>query len=174
LKFWFEEIKPKQWFASDPAFDALVRERFLVTLQQAMAGELYEWRRHAEGRLAEVIVLDQFSRNIFRGRPEAFAQDPMALALSQEAVAAGSLRALESPQQRSFLLMPFMHSESRVIHEQAVPLFRAYAPSENYDYELRHQAVIERFGHYPSRNRILGRTSSPEEAAFLEEHGSGF
>ncbi len=174
LDFWFDEIEPAQWFAGKPAFDELVRKRFLDTLHQAIAGELYAWRKHPRGRLAEVIVLDQFSRNIFRGKPQSFAQDPMALALSQEAVAAGTLQALDEPTQRCFLIMPYMHSESRLIHELAVPLFRDYAPHDNYEYELRHKAVIDRFGRFPSRNSILGRTSTPEEIEFMKEHGSGF
>ena len=94
LNFWFHEIEPKQWWIADPAFDALVKQRFLTLWQQAAAGELYGWRVNPQGCLAEIIVLDQFSRNIHRGTPQAFAQDAMALALSQQAVAAGCLSAL--------------------------------------------------------------------------------
>src|SRR5690606_13483826 len=113
--FWFNEIEPAQWWINDPAFDALVERRFSSLLQQATAGELFEWRASLRGRLAEVIVLDQFSRNIHRGTPSAFSQDAAALVLSQEAVAAGALSEL-GPDERNFLLMPFMHSESRHIH----------------------------------------------------------
>jgi uncharacterized protein (DUF924 family) len=173
LQFWFHEIEPRQWWAVDPAFDALLRERFLPLLQQAAQGELAAWRGTAQGRLAEVIVLDQFSRNIFRGTPRAFAQDPMALALSQEAVAAGALDALQ-PEERPFLLMPFMHSESRAVHVEAERLFAQWAPGSSHDFERRHQAIIERFGRYPHRNAILGRESTAEELAFLQQPGSSF
>jgi len=134
---------------------------------------LYEWRATARGRLAEVIVLDQFSRNVFRNTPQAFAQDPMALVLAQEAVAAGVLTPLE-PSERSFLLLPYMHSESRQIHVVAEALYREFAPAGNYDFELKHKAIIDRFGRYPHRNEILGRESTPEEVEFLEQPGSRF
>jgi uncharacterized protein (DUF924 family) len=173
LTFWFEEIEPKQWWAVDPDFDALVRTRFHERLRQAVAGELWSWRTSVRGRLAEVIVLDQFSRNIHRGTPDAFAQDPQALALSQEAVAGGALQALDEAG-RTFLLLPYMHSESRLIHVEAEPLFRQFAPPQNYDFELRHKAIIDRFGRYPHRNAILSRTSSAEELVFLGQPGSSF
>lgn len=173
LDFWFVQTRPAQWFAVDPAFDAALRTRFAGLLEQAAAGELYDWRSSAEGRLAEVIVLDQFSRNLHRGTPAAFAQDPMALALAQEAVAAGALQPLEATA-RSFLLLPYMHSESRRIHAVAEALYRAWAPAENLDYELRHKAIIDRFGRYPHRNEILGRESTAEERAFLSQPGSRF
>jgi uncharacterized protein (DUF924 family) len=140
---------------------------------QAAAGELHGWRDSARGRLAEVIVLDQFPRNIHRGTPAAFAQDPMALALAQEAVRAGALAEL-APVERSFLLLPYMHSESAAIHVVAESLYREHAPRENFEFELKHKAIIDRFGRYPHRNLILGRDSTPEEAAFLTEPGSSF
>lgn len=173
LAFWFDEIEPRQWWVADPAFDAQVRERFLPTLEAASRGELYAWRTTPAGRVAEVIVLDQFSRNLYRGTPQAFAQDPMALALAQEAVALGVLDGL-SPMQRTFLLMPYMHSESALIHVQAERLFKAWAPPDNYRYELQHKAIVDRFGRYPHRNAILGRVSSAEEVAFLKLPGSSF
>ncbi len=173
LAFWFGEVEPRQWWAAEPAFDALLRERFLTLLQQAAAGELAHWRVSPHGRLAEILVLDQFSRNIHRGTPLAFAHDPMALALSQEAVAAGALSHL-GQDERVFLLMPYMHSESRAVHAQAEALFRQHAPARNLDFELRHKAIVDRFGRYPHRNAILGRKSTPVELAFLEQPGSGF
>lgn len=173
LTFWFKEIEPTQWWVADPAFDALVRQRYLGLLHQAAAGELSGWRASPKGRLAEIIVLDQFSRNIFRGTPQAFAQDPVALVLSQEAVKAGALDSL-GPDERNFLLMPFMHSESRRIHVQAESLFREHAPPGNYQFELRHKAIIDRFGRYPHRNAILGRVSTDDEVEFLKQPGSGF
>lgn len=173
LTLWFKEIDPRRWWIVDPEFDELLRSRFAGHLQQARAGELSAWRSTPHGRLAEVIVLDQFSRNIHRGTPEAFAQDPQALALSQEAVAAGALQAL-GEMERTFLLMPYMHSESRLVHSQAESLFRQFAPQSNYEFELRHKAIIDRFGRYPHRNRILGRASTEEEVEFLKQPGSGF
>jgi len=172
LVFWFDEIDPNQWRCYDPAFDALLRKRFLGLLQQAAAGELFTWRDKARGRLAEIIVLDQLSRNIYRNTPLAFAQDSAALVLAQEAVSAGVLSEL-GEEQRSFLLMPYMHSESRTIHIQAETLFRQHAPSR-YEPELRHKAIIDRFGRYPHRNEILNRASTKEEIEFLKLPGSRF
>lgn len=173
LRFWFAEVDPKRWWTADPEFDALVRDRFLPTLRQAMRGELYGWRVAPQGRLAEVIVLDQFSRNVFRDTPAAFAQDPMALALAQEAVTSGALPELQ-PIERAFLLLPYMHSESRLIHAEAERLFLRWAPADNHQFELRHKAIIDRFGRYPHRNGTLGRASSAEEIAFLGQPGSRF
>lgn len=174
LAFWFDEIDPKAWWSADPAFDALVRERFGATWARAAQAELHEWRTAPEGRLAEVVVLDQFSRNIHRNTPLAFAQDPLALALAQEAIAVGAARRLE-PVRRTFVYMPFMHSESRAIHVWAEALFRDDGiDADNHDFELRHKAIIDRFGRYPHRNQILGRTSSAEELAFLQQPGSSF
>ena len=173
LSFWFEEIEPKMWWAADPGFDEQIRARFLGLLHQAAQGELYAWRREPAGRLAEVVVLDQFSRNIHRNTPLAFAQDPMALVLAQEAIGIGTHKGL-SPTERSFLLLPFMHSESTQIHIWAESLYREFAPPSNYELELKHKAIIDRFGRFPHRNAILGRASSPEEAEFLKQPGSSF
>jgi len=173
LGFWFDEIEPATWWLADPTFDAQVRGRFLATHQQAVRGELSGWRRDPRGRLAEVIVLDQFSRNLFRNTARAFAQDLAALVLAQEALAADAHLAL-SPIERSFLYLPFMHSESRVMHEWAERLYRDNALPENYEFELKHKAIIDRFGRYPHRNEILGRASTGEEIEFLQEAGSSF
>ncbi|MBV2128709.1 DUF924 family protein [Arsukibacterium indicum] len=173
LDFWFSEIKPSQWWAKDSNFDQLIARRFGDVLQQAARGELYQWRKDVKGRLAEIIVLDQFSRNIYRDKPMAFAQDPMALVLAQEAVSSGALAQL-TPDERSFLLLPYMHSESLAIHQLAEALYKDYAPDTNYQFELKHKVIIERFGRYPHRNAILGRTSTPGELEFLKQPGSGF
>jgi uncharacterized protein (DUF924 family) len=173
LNFWFKEIEPKAWWVNDPALDNLIRDRFLPVLDQAGMGELFSWRASPRGRLAEIIVLDQFSRNIYRNTARAFAQDPLALVLSQESVALGCLKKLE-PMERVFLLMPYMHSESPPIHVEAERLFKVWAPEENYKYELRHREIIDRFGRYPHRNGILGRESSAEELEFLKQPGSSF
>jgi uncharacterized protein (DUF924 family) len=173
LDFWFEQTPESAWWKVDPGFDSQLRLRFLPLLEQAAAGELHAWRDSARGRLAEVIVLDQFPRNIHRGTALSFAQDPMALALSQEAVRAGTLAEL-SPIECSFLLMPWMHSESAAIHALADALYRDHAPANNHQFELKHKAIIDRFGRYPHRNAILGRASTPEELAFLQQPGSSF
>jgi uncharacterized protein (DUF924 family) len=173
LTFWFEEIEPKMWWSAAPAFDELVRDRFFPLLEQAARGELFAWRKEPKGRLAEIIVLDQFSRNIHRNTPAAFTQDAIALVLAQEAVAAGALEYL-SATERAFLLMPYMHSESRAIHVEAERLFREYAPEDNFNFELRHKAIVDRFGRYPHRNAVLGRASTPEEIEFLKQPGSSF
>ena len=173
LKFWFEEIEPKAWWKADPDFDAVVRQRFLPLLEQARSGELYEWRREPKGRLAEVIVLDQFSRNIFRDTSSAFAQDALALVLAQEAIAAATDQML-SQTERIFLYLPFMHSESKQIHQWAERLYRDNGLQDNYDFELRHKAIVDRFGRFPHRNDVLGRVSTAEEIEFLKLPGSHF
>lgn len=173
LKFWFEEIEPAMWWKVDPGFDEQIRLRFSALLQQASVGELFAWRTTAKGRLAEIIVLDQFSRNIYRNTPQSFAQDPMALVLSQEAVAQGVHKELSS-NERVFLLLPYMHSESPKIHLDAEALFREFTPSDNYNFELRHKAIVDRFGRYPHRNKTLSRTSTAEELEFLKQPGSSF
>jgi uncharacterized protein (DUF924 family) len=173
LDFWFKEIAPAQWWKVDPAFDQLITERFGALHARAAQAELFEWRKDPPGRLAEIIVLDQFSRNMFRGTPKAFATDALALALAQEAVSNQADRELP-PQERIFLYMPFMHSESRLIHEVAERLFKDCGQGNNYEFELRHKAIIDRFGRYPHRNALLGRASTAEEIEFLTLPGSGF
>ena len=173
LDFWFNELDDARRFAKDPALDAAIGKRFGATLQAAIRGELDAWRETPDGRLAEIIVLDQFSRNVWRDTPRAFLQDPQALCLAQAFVRTGLDRSL-SPAQRAFAYMPYMHSESRLIHEQAVVLFSQPGLEGSLAFERRHQAIIERFGRYPHRNAILGRVSTPEEIAFLAEPGSSF
>lgn len=173
LDFWFAEITPAQWWAKSDDFDRLVEARFGAVLQAAARCELYAWRATPAGRLAEVIVLDQFSRNIHRGKAAAFANDALALGLAQEAVAAGADKGLLLAQ-RAFLYLPYMHSESAAIHAQAVALFSQPGLEHNLDFELRHKAIIDRFGRYPHRNAVLGRASTAEEVAFLQTPGSSF
>ena len=173
LSFWFQDIQPAQWWKVDPAFDELIRSRFGALHEQARRCELFGWRATPEGRLAEVIVLDQFARNIHRGTPLAFAADPLALALAQEAVAAGADLQLQF-EQRPFLYMPYMHSESAAIHAVGEPLMKDRAPQGTHDFELRHKAIVDRFGRYPHRNAILGRASTAEELEFLKQPGSSF
>ncbi len=173
IDFWFEELKPAQWWKKDEKFDRLIEERFGKVHRAAVQGELFGWRVSGLGRLAEIIVLDQFSRNIYRDQVEAFSADTAALILSQETVAAG-LDAELSPTQRTFLYMPYMHSESLKVHNQAVELYRRNGIEDNYNFELKHREIIERFGRYPHRNSILGRISTDEEKDFLQQPGSSF
>lgn len=173
LTFWFDEIEPKQRWQKDASFDNLIRRRFAQLHQAAAQGELYEWRQSAEGRVAEIIVLDQFSRNLFRDTAQAFAHDAMALVLAQEAVANGLDDAI-SKELAQFLYMPYMHSESRLIHQQAQTLFERLNKPDVVKFEQRHRDIINRFGRYPHRNKALGRTSTKEELTFLQQPGSSF
>lgn len=174
LDFWFKEAGSEKWFVKDAAFDQTIKERFSGLIQQAAAAELYSWRTTALGRLAEIIVLDQFSRNAYRDTPAAFSQDALALGLAQEAVAAGALQVLTSRDERKLLLMPYMHSESQRIHEQAEQLFKQHTDEETLGFEIKHKVIIDRFGRYPHRNEILGRTSTTEEIEFLKQPNSSF
>lgn len=171
--FWFIESTPKQWFKGGQDFDRRITERFSVIHEAASRGELYHWRKTARGRLAEIIVLDQFSRNIHREKPRAFLQDGMALILSQELVGLGLDKDL-TVDERRFAYMPYMHSESIMIHELAVKLFDGPGMEENLRFEKAHQKIILRFGRYPHRNKILGRESTQEEEDFLKTPGSSF
>jgi uncharacterized protein (DUF924 family) len=173
IDFWFFEATPQQWFIKDPALDRLIGGRFQDIHAAAGRGELYPWRDAAQGRLAEIILLDQFSRNIYRDTPIAFAYDTLALVLAQEAIHAGAHLGL-TPQQKLFLYMPFMHSESPLIHERAVELFSEPGLERNLEFELRHKSIIDRYGRYPHRNAVLGRASTAEESAFLKLPGSSF
>ena len=173
INFWFNEIAPEQWWLKDQNFDQEIKKRFLELHESANRGELYYWRDAAEGRLAEIIVLDQFSRNIFRDTAKAFASDTLALVLAQEAVRLAEDMNLPVSQ-RSFMYLPYMHSESSIIHQQAVELYSVLGNESNLQFELKHQEIITRFGRYPHRNAILGRESSAEELAFLQQPNSSF
>lgn len=173
LDFWFKELKESDWFKKDPELDQLIKNRFLNVYVQATQGELFEWRKTIQGRLAEILILDQFSRNIFRNRPEAFQFDCLALMLSQEACHLKAAKELPA-KWRMFLYMPHMHSESLIVHEQAVRLFSETGLEKIYEFEMKHKVIIERFGRYPHRNEILGRASTPEEIDFLKTPGSSF
>lgn len=169
LSFWFKELTREQWFKVDPEVDSVIRNRFINIYRQAASESLSDWHLSPEGRLAEILVLDQFPRNMFRGKPEAFATDALALRRAQEAVRTGAGQKLTTTQ-KAFLYMPYMHSESREVHEEAVKLFRQPGLEFNLKYELAHKEIIDRFGRYPHRNAILGRKSTPEETEFLKVH----
>ncbi|MCG8668702.1 MAG: DUF924 domain-containing protein [Pseudomonadales bacterium] len=173
IEFWFNETDEKFWWAKDDEFDNQIRERFGDYHAAAVTGDLFDWRSAPEGRLAEIIVLDQFSRNMFRNMPWAFAWDGMALVLAQEAVNCKADQALDNTK-RAFMYLPYMHSESAKIHEQAVTLFNVPGMEDNYQFELKHKEIIDRFGRYPHRNELLGRESTDEEIEFLKQPGSSF
>lgn len=172
LNFWFVETTPKQRFTKDPAYDERMKAAFLDTYWEVMEGNTLEWRQTPAGRLAEIIVLDQFARNIFRGEAQSFAGDQLALTLAKEAIAAGADQQVPE-EQRLFFYMPYMHSESPVVHEQAVKIFTKYGNETNLEYELKHKAVIDEFGRYPHRNEALGRETTVAEKAWLDA-GGGF
>jgi uncharacterized protein (DUF924 family) len=151
LDFWFVEHGQKEWFGGGPEFDRKLAGRFAETHEAVARGEAWTWRATPEGRLAEIIVLDQFSRQIHRGSPLAFASDDMAL----------------EPVRRRFMYMPYMHSESLLVHEEAMRLFTALGDAEMLKYEGLHAACLRRFGRYPSRNAVLGRESTPEELDYI-------
>lgn len=173
IEFWFNEIDSSKWFIKDTEFDRLIIDRFSEVHTQAVACELVPWRTTALGSLAEVIVLDQFSRNMFRDTPQSFAYDALALALAQSAIEKGFDTEL-SEEKRPFFYLPFMHSESLVIHTEAERLYAKLGNPSSAEFEHKHKIIIERFGRYPHRNRILGRASTPEEEVFLTRPDSGF
>lgn len=184
LAFWFgpEDVERAVWFARDPAFDAEIARRFGALVSAALDGGLDAWPDSAEGRLARVIVLDQFTRNIHRGTPRAFAGDAQALALARALVADGQDRALP-PLRRVFAYLPFEHAEDRALQDESVRRFAALAAeggvhaastARTLDYAERHRAVVARFGRFPHRNAILGRPGTDEELAFLQQPGSSF
>lgn len=179
LTFWFENLSEKDWFKKRKRRDEAIRKRFGDLHEQARRGECWCWREaenpavSALGRLAEIILLDQFARHIFRDSARAFNIDAMTLVLAQHAVQQGADQLIE-PRLRSFMYMPFMHSESALIHEQALALFSQPGLAHNLKFEKRHKAIIDRFGRYPHRNAALGRESTAEELAFLERPGSSF
>ena len=169
IEFWFHELKPSQWFKVDSETDNLIKMKFGEVLKAATQGELFSWRTTAHGRLAEIIVLDQFSRNIHRNQPEAFAADDLALILAQEMVLSGLDQEIPL-EMRAFLYMPYMHSESRLIHNEAVKLFSIEGLESNYKFEIEHKKIIDQFGRYPHRNAVLGRLSTFHELEFLQNH----
>lgn len=171
LHFWFVDHGEEDWFGAKPEFDAEIARRFAATHAAAARGEAAIWRDTPAGRLAEIIVLDQFSRQLFRGKPEAFAADSLCLSLAEAMVASGDDLRLE-PRRRMFAYLPFMHAESIAVHERALPLFERLGLPTFLEHELGHLDCLRRFGRYPRRNAALGRTSTPEEIEYMAS-GSG-
>lgn len=173
IRFWFEELSPKDWFRKDEAIDATIAARFGATYQELRTSVPPAWLDTPEGFLAAILVLDQFPRNMFRGDARAFATDAEALALAKQAIAEG-IAAKLGPKQRAFIYMPLQHSEDKADQARSVALFTMLGNPLNLDFALRHQAVVDRFGRFPHRNAILGRPSTEEEEAFLAGPGPSF
>jgi uncharacterized protein (DUF924 family) len=166
LTFWFVTHNEEDWFGAKPEFDAELAASFSDTHAWVAAGNAAAWRTSPDGRLAEIIVLDQFSRQLYRKRPEAFASDPLALRLARELVASGGDLTLE-PRRRMFAYLPYMHSEDLAVHEEVAPLYAAFGNEQVSDFERRHVETLQRFGRYPYRNEALGRASTPEELEYI-------
>lgn len=184
LDFWFGAPGPAahgtartEWFRKDPAFDDAIRRAFGDAVERALAGGFGEWCLDARGALARVLLLDQFTRNIFRDTPRAFAGDARALATAQDAIARGFDRELDR-YGRWFMYLPFEHAEDDAMQHRSLELFGALARDTGDDeprmWAQKHADVYFRFGRYPHRNALLGRPSTPEEIAFLAEPGSRF
>lgn len=173
IDFWFNPEHRPLWFEKNNDFDQKICAKFTQIHDRATRAELWDWRDRPLGRLAEIIILDQFSRNIFRNQPQAFAYDNMALLLAQEAILLQQDQDV-SVEQRFFFYLPFMHSESPLIHQTAIKLFEKLGNPTYLDFEKKHKMIIDRFGRYPHRNAILGRISSEEELQFLQQADSHF
>ncbi|MEZ5888432.1 MAG: DUF924 family protein [Paracoccaceae bacterium] len=174
LRFWLEEVGPEGWYVADPEIDGAITARF-GTLWEELRGGAHEiWGESAEGALAYLIAADQFPRNMFRGRPEAFATDDLARQMARRAVVAGQDLTVKEPE-RVFFYMPFEHSESLADQDWSVALLEArIGPLSNYALHARaHREVIRRFGRFPFRNVALSRGSTPEEEVFLTQGGYG-
>ena len=185
LDFWFGAVGSVEfgtlrslWFTKSDATDRAIAQRFGALIDAALRGALGDWAAHPQCALAQIVLLDQFTRNVFRGTPRAFAGDARARAAARVMVRAGTDAAL-APVQRAFVYLPFEHAEDLATQDEAVRLFTRLAEatpetSGLLDYAHRHRAVIERFGRFPHRNTILSRPSTPAELAFLQEPGAGF
>ena len=173
LKFWFEQTEPDQWFEKDPAFDANIRRRFLGLHEILVSCGSDGFLVDARIALAAVIVLDQMSRNMFRGTPRAFAADPQALQLAEAAIVRRFDAGL-TKDQRMFLYLPFEHAEDRQAQARSVALMASLGDPEWQQWAEAHKAIVDRFGRYPHRNAILGRISTPEEIEFLQQADSDF
>ena len=184
LDFWFgapdsaERGRPRKcWFTKDAAFDAEIRSRFLSLHDAARRGELAAWERGPLSALSLVVTLDQFPRNMFRGEARAFTADPLALSVARRMIATG-FDGLLRPVERAFVYLPYEHAEDLAAQRRSLALFAGLADSADsasiIDYARRHYEIIARFGRFPHRNDVLGRVSTAEEVAFLDQPGSSF
>ena len=173
IKFWFKDIDSKKWFEKDDNFDQLLKERFNSLVDLALDNNLMDWNVNIKGNLALILLLDQFTRNIYRNTPKAFAGDEKALKICFMGITKGYLE-YDNTSWRHFLLMPLMHSENLAIQELSLPLFKKYTNDKTYDFAKRHYEIVKNFGRFPHRNTILGRKSTQEEIIFLKKPGSSF
>jgi uncharacterized protein (DUF924 family) len=169
VAFW-REAGPESWFNKDEGFDAAIRERFHEAYEAAARGDLNEWELEPEGSLALVLLLDQFPRNMFRGTRRVYATDDTALLIAERAIDRGHDTRVD-PALRRFFYLPFMHAEDVAMQERSLRLNEALSDEEVMTFARHHHGVVARFGRFPHRNAILGRETTPEEAAFLEEDG---
>ena len=172
LDYWEHEVGAKRWYASDGVLDAAIRDRFLALWQEARGGALEDWRATPEGALALVILLDQFPRNMFREGAESLDTDAQAREVARSAIGAGQDASI-APPLKQFFYLPFMHSEELADQDYAIALFSTRLPGDNLRHARAHRAVIARFGHFPWRNRALGRETGRDEERFLAEGGYG-
>ncbi len=168
-KFWFEDCGQEQWFIMKKSFDALLRRKFLRLYTEVVRGEHADWRKTPKGRLAEIVIIDQLSRNMFRGTPGMFRYDELALALAQEARRVGADKSM-SKWEKNFLYLPYMHSESKKIQKESMRLFRSLKDKKTTWFANDHKKIVDRFGRYPHRNKILGRKSTAAEKKFMQTH----
>jgi uncharacterized protein (DUF924 family) len=173
VAFWFETLKPEDWYRKNPAVDAEITARFGATYEALNTGVPPEWFAAPKGVLAAILVLDQFPRNMFRDDARAFTTDGAALALAKRAISEGIDMRL-TPDKRAFIYLPFQHAETADDQARSIALFTALGNPNNLDFARRHQAIVARFGRFPHRNSVLGRASTAEELAFLQEPGSSF
>ena len=169
LAFW-QAAGYEKWFNKDDAFDAAIRERFLPTYDAAAAGRLNDWAEPPDGALALIIRLDQFPRNMFRGSAQSWATDSMARDVTRRALAEGFDEQVPA-EIKTFFYLPLMHSENIEDQQQCVELYRALGDENSLKYAELHEEVVRRFGRFPHRNPVLGRTTTPEEQAFLDDGG---
>lgn len=168
LTFWFEQCSPQDWFSGDAAFDARLHQKFSMSVQSALGGWFDGWQEKPNPRLALILLLDQLTRNLYRGTPNAFAGDAKVLQLAQLVIAEGQLDNEPDENKRMFILMPLMHSEEIDIHRHAAPFFETYTSANTIASAIKHQDAIARFGRYPHRNEILGRPSTDAELEYLK------
>ena len=174
LVFWFDEIDRAYWFQKDADFDQLVKDRFGSHVERALRGDYDSWGDSSSLLLSLIILLDQMTRNIFRGDAKAFSGDACALSLTLKAVAEGQLDAEVTIERRQFLLMPLMHSEDIEVQDRSISIYERYADRDTLEYAKQHRDVIARFSRFPHRNAVLGRESTPEEIKFIQTPGSAF
>ncbi|NQY43580.1 MAG: DUF924 domain-containing protein [Legionellales bacterium] len=173
LNFWFDKDHKALWFKKDSDFDKKISENFMVLYNKARENKLTSWLEKADSALALIIVVDQFPRNMFRNTPKSFETDNLALRYAKLSINKGHNKNISSDK-LAFLYMPFMHSENILDQNMSVKLFEKYGLTNNLEYAKEHRDIIKRFGRFPHRNIILGRTTTPEEDKFLKEEHSGF